>query len=86
MTPTANSSPRSDGPTGEVRTHLARRDWPNRRLDELGQDSIVGLTGELPTTKEVPDPWRQFSECLHLDAHGEAKGIHTITELQRPGR
>jgi hypothetical protein len=70
-------------PTGEVRTLLVRQDWLARRLDELDYDLIIGLIGELQTTKEIPSVWRQFSQCVSLQTDSTPKPVHTLTMLRR---
>jgi hypothetical protein len=70
-------------PTGEVRTLLARQDWLTDRLDELGYDLIVGLIGELQTTRGVPEVWRQFSRCLQLQDDGSLSTVHALEQLRR---
>jgi hypothetical protein len=73
-------------PTGDVRTLLVRRDWLQRRLDQLGFGLIIGLFGERQVTVERPPVWSTFSQAAGFDPHRGAVQVRHRVWRQRNAR
>jgi hypothetical protein len=75
------TSRRSQRPTGEVTTLLAREDWLTNRLAGLDAGLIVGLFGERQRVTKEPETWRPFSQVALLHQRVR-KHATPITSLQ----